>query len=41
MKWGAHILNGGPGTTAPPLATTLMLWRATCGLRVCSWTTVA
>jgi len=36
MKWGAQILNGGPGTTGLPLATALMLWRATCGLRVCS-----
>jgi len=23
VKWGAPISNGGPGTTAPPLATTL------------------
>jgi len=23
VKWGAPILNGGPGTTAPPLATAL------------------
>jgi len=23
-KWGAQISNGGPGTTAPPLATTLI-----------------
>jgi len=23
VKWGEHILNGGPGTTAPPLVTAL------------------
>jgi len=25
VKWGAQISNGGPGTTGPPLATTLSL----------------
>jgi len=25
VKWGAPISNGGPGTTGPPLATTLVM----------------
>jgi len=25
VKWGAHISNGGQGTTGPPLATTLFI----------------